>query len=120
MVVDDEETVRDLAARVLRQQGYTVLEAGNGDEALRVAEDFAERDIGLDLLVTDIVMPIMGGRELAYRLRARQSGAKVLYTSGYTDDIMIRQGQLQPWVEFIAKPFTPDSLALRVRETLDS
>ena len=120
LVVDDEETVREMVARVLRQQGYTVLEAENGDEALRVAQDFADKDIGLDLLVTDIVMPIMGGRELAYRLRARQSGAKVLYTSGYTDDIMIRQGQLQPGVEFIAKPFTPDSLAIRVRETLDS
>ena len=120
LVVEDEETVRSLAARILRQQGYTVLEAENGGEALKAVEEFADRDIDLDLLLTDMVMPLMGGRELAYRLRAKHTNTKVLYTSGYPDPAIIHQGPLGPSTDFIPKPFTPDELARRVREVLDT
>ena len=117
LLAEDEETVRGLSAKVLRGQGYTVLEAENGVEALRVAEQLDEDRI--DLLLTDIVMPVMGGRELADRLRASQGATKVLYTSGYSDGAVFSQQRLETGTEFISKPFTPESLAQRVRETPD-
>jgi signal transduction histidine kinase len=117
LLVEDEETVRGMSAHVLRGQGYTVLEAENGGEALRVAEQLDRGHI--DLLLTDIVMPLMGGRELADRLRASHAITKVLYTSGYSDGAVISQGRLNPETEFISKPFTPESLVRRVREVLD-
>lgn len=118
LLVDDEETVRGMAARVLRRKGYTVLEAENGGEAIRLAEQRDEGDI--DLLLTDIVMPLMGGRELADRLRANRHITRVLYTSGYSDAAVVHHGQLEPDSYFIPKPFTPDSLARRVRQVLDT
>jgi CheY-like chemotaxis protein len=111
LLAEDEETVRGLSAKVLRGQGYTVL------EALRVAEQLDEDRI--DLLLTDIVVPVMGGRELADRLRASQGASKVLYTSGYSDGAVFSQQRLETGTEFISKPFTPESLAQRVRETPD-
>jgi len=114
LLAEDEETVRGLSAKVLRGQAYTVLETENGVEALRVAEQLDEDRI--DLLLTDIVMPVMGGRELADRLRASQGATKVLYTSGYSDGAVFSQQRLETGTEFISKPFTPESLAQRVRE----
>jgi CheY-like chemotaxis protein len=119
LVVDDEESVRDMVAQVLRRQGYTVLEAENGGEALKVAEEIAQNRITLDLLFTDMVMPIMGGRELSYRLKASQSVVRVLYTSGYADTGAVNYGPLQADAQFILKPFTPDALARKVRDVLD-
>ena len=118
LLVEDEETVRGMAARVLREQGYTVVEAENGGDALRVAEEFGEQSI--DLLLTDIVMPLMGGRELASQLVARSAVSRVLYTSGYTDAAVVQDGALEPGVKFLPKPFTPDALARQVREALDT
>jgi PAS domain S-box-containing protein len=117
LLVEDEESVRNLTAQVLREQGYTVLEAANGSEAMNVAGDHAAEKI--HLLLTDVVMPQMGGRELAERLKIIRPTTKILFTSGYPDSTIIYQGLLDPDVDFIAKPILPSTLARKVREVLD-
>lgn len=118
LLVEDEETVRSMASRVLRDQGYTVLEAENGDEAIKVAE--AAETGAIDLLLTDVIMPIMGGKELADRLLSERGVGSVLYTSGYAEASSPRFGRLEPGAEFMPKPFSPKTLIRRVRETLDA
>jgi PAS domain S-box-containing protein len=117
LFVEDEAALRDLAVRFLRQQGYTAWGAANGEEALRIAQEHAEERI--HLLVTDVVMPQIGGKDLAERLRVLRPDLKVLFTSGYADDAVIRHGVLAPGMNFLQKPFSLRSLAQRVRETLD-
>src|SRR5262249_33671700 len=116
LLVEDQEEVRSLAREVLQMVGYTVLEAENGRDALRVAGAHPD---GIDLLLTDVVMPQVGGRDLADRLRANRPGLRVLYMSGHTDDAIIHHGVLDPGGAFLQKPFTPETLAKRVREILD-
>ncbi len=118
LLVEDEVAVRSLAARVLSDQGYTVLSASNGVEALRIADAMPLPEI--DLLLTDVIMPIMGGKEVADRLTAMRPDLKVLFTSGYTDDTIARQGILKPGTAFTHKPFSPTELAAKVRQVLDS
>jgi CheY-like chemotaxis protein len=108
--------VRVLAARVLRAQGYIVLEAENGDEALSIAQQRG-RAI-MHLLLTDVVMPRMSGKMLAERMTALLPDLKVLFTSGYANDTIISQGS-QPGIAFLQKPFTPATLARKVRDVLD-
>ena len=116
LLVEDEEGVRELARDILRATGYTVIEARDGAEALLLSE----RHQGpLDLLLTDVVMPRMSGRELAERLTPLRPDLSVLYMSGYTDDAVIRHGVLGAGTAFLQKPFTPAILVGRVRETLD-
>jgi PAS domain S-box-containing protein len=117
LVVEDELSVRDLAARVLERQGYELLVASNGDEALRLIQEQAGKKI--DLLLTDMVMPGMSGPELADRLRASHAEARVLYISGYSNNSMVRHGKLEPGIYFLQKPFSPEALARKVREILD-
>jgi PAS domain S-box-containing protein len=117
LLVEDEALVRDIAAQTLRARGYTVLEAGNGDEALRVVQ--SHRGM-IDLVITDVVMPQMGGTELAERLEEMLPGIKVLFTSGYTDNAIVSQGVLEPNTAFLHKPFTPGAIARKVREVLDT
>ncbi|HUT21042.1 MAG TPA: GAF domain-containing protein [Anaerolineae bacterium] len=117
LVAEDEEAVLGLACRVLREYGYTVLEAGGPEDALRLAGEHTGR---IDLLLTDMVMPGMSGRELAERLLPLRPGMVVLYTSGYTDDAIVRHGVLGSGMPFLHKPFTPVTLAHRVREVLDA
>ena len=116
LLVEDEGGVRALTRHVLQAAGYTVLEAADGAEAVRLAAAHRGR---VHLLVTDVVMPGVGGRELAGRLAAGQPGLKVLYLSGYTDDAVVRHGVLEEHVHFLQKPFTPAALAHKVREVLD-
>ena len=116
-LVEDEPIVRSMASQVLREQGYTVLESTNGVEALRVAEERASEE--LHLLLTDVVMPLMGGRDLAERLRTQHPETRVLYTSGYTDVAVVHADQGESSTDFIQKPFPPVALALKVREVLD-
>lgn len=117
LLVEDEESVRNLTARILREQGYRVLDASTGVEALRVAQEHAGEEI--HLLLTDVVMPKMGGKALAEGLRNTHSTGKVLYTSGYTRDYIVRYEVLDAEVNFLEKPFTRDQLVCKVREVLD-
>jgi signal transduction histidine kinase/ActR/RegA family two-component response regulator len=116
LLVEDEEAVRELARDILQGQGYTVLEARNGGEALLACE----RHQGpIPLLLTDVVMPQMSGRQLAERLALLRPDMKVLYMSGYTDDAVIRHGVLDAGIAFLQKPFTPATVTHGVRELLD-
>jgi PAS domain S-box-containing protein len=117
LLVEDELEVRGLARDILRQQGYTILESADGDEALRIGREHAGP---IHLLVTDVVMPLMGGRELADRLRAGRRETKVLYVSGYTDDAILHKGVSETGTAFLPKPFTAAELAHKVREVLDT
>jgi PAS domain S-box-containing protein len=117
LLVEDEHALRALSCRVLKGRGYHVLEAEHGTEALRVAEHSRGP---IHLLVTDVVMPQMGGRELADRLAVLHPNLKVLYLSGYTDDAVVRYGVSEARASFLQKPFTPASLAQKVREVLDT
>jgi PAS domain S-box-containing protein len=116
LLAEDAAPVRAVAKLILERCGYTVFEAPNGKVALDVAAGHRE---GVDLLVTDVVMPEMSGRELADRLRELRPGIKVLFVSGYTDDAVIRHGILDPGNAYLQKPFTPEALALKVRDVLD-
>jgi CheY-like chemotaxis protein len=116
LLVEDEAAVRNLTRRVLEGYGYTMLTTENGYEALRVAQ---ERQGPIHLLLTDVVMPKMGGRELAERLTPARPEMKVLYLSGYTDDAIVHHGVLEPGIAFLQKPFTPQVLGRKVREVLD-
>ena len=116
MVVEDEPSVRSMMATAFPDQGYEVLVAGNGEEALRVFETNSRERI--ELLITDVVMPQMGGPELAERLHDARPDIKVLFTSGYTGSSHLNT--LAPGTEFLAKPYLPSSLTIRVRELLDN
>jgi signal transduction histidine kinase/CheY-like chemotaxis protein len=118
LLAEDEATVRSLAGRALRQQGYTVLEAANGLEALSLAQNQREKEI--HLLVTDMVMPQLGGAELANQLKNARPGLKVLYMSGYTDSTIIRYGLPQAGIAFLQKPFSTQRLVRKVRDMLDT
>ncbi len=116
LVVEDEDGVRRLACRILRAQGYTVLEARNGSEALST---FQDHDGVIELVLTDVVMPEMGGRHLHERLLAVNPNLAVLFMSGYTDDAVVRHGVLESETNFIQKPFSYAGLANAVRNVLD-
>ena len=115
LLVEDEEAVRQLAEEVLQSNGYRVLGASNGNEAVIVAE---KHDGVINLMVTDVVMPHLGGRELAEKLSVTRPDMRVLYMSGYTDDAIVHHGVLDGRAAFLEKPFAPDALALKVREVL--
>jgi PAS domain S-box-containing protein len=117
LLVEDESSLRGLTARVLRGQGYTVLEASNGDEALSVARELMKEKI--HLLLTDVVMPQMGGKELVKRFKGIHPRVKVLFISGYTDQVITHRGVLKPGTPFLQKPFSPVALSKKVREVLD-
>ena len=117
LVVDDEPTLRMLIQRSLQQAGYRVLVASNGVEVLECIETHAGR---IDLLVTDLVMPVMGGRELVERLNARGTSLRVLFISGYTDDEVTRRGLLEPGCAFLPKPFGLDAFIGKVREVIEA
>jgi CheY-like chemotaxis protein len=113
LLVEDQAQLRSVTARALRERGYRILEASNGEEALRVLSRHAEP---LDVLVTDVVMPQMGGPELAEHVRRRVPGVRVLFTSGYTDPARASFDTMAPGTQFLQKPFTPGILAGKVRE----
>jgi len=117
LLVEDALRVRAVVREILEMNGYHVLEARHGAEAI----DISERHRGpIQLMVTDVVMPQMSGRELAQRLQPVRPDMRVLYMSGYTDDAIVRHGVLGEGIAFLSKPFTPDALALKVREVLEA
>jgi CheY-like chemotaxis protein len=116
LLVEDEVAVRELMLAILAEQGYRVLAAQDGVEALQVAE---QHDGPIHLLLTDVVMPRMSGRALADQLRPLRPEMQVLYTSGYTDDAIVHHGVLEEGVHFLSKPFELETLIRKVRSVLD-
>ena len=117
LVVEDDEAIRRLTCRALEAQGYTVLSAAGAREAIRLCEEHAGE---IHLMLTDVVMPGMSGRELARSAAALRPLVKVLFMSGYTDNVIVHHGVLDAGTAFLQKPFTPRSLAQKVREVLDT
>ncbi|MEW6137038.1 MAG: ATP-binding protein [Thermodesulfobacteriota bacterium] len=117
LVVEDEEIVRELACEALDLLGYTALSAGDADEALAIGKNYKKR---IDLLLTDVVLPQMDGKTLYERFSRIRPHTKVLFVSGYTEDAIVRHGVLDAGVHFLAKPFTVDLLAAKIRDILDS
>ena len=116
LLVEDEDAVRKLARMILETSGYKVLDARDGQEGLALCE---AHEGPIDLLVSDVVMPELGGRELAESALKLRPGLKVLFMSGHTQDVVLKEG-VQKGTAFLQKPFTPVALAQKVRETLDS
>jgi len=116
LIVEDNEDVRKLSVRVLEEQGYKVLEASTGDDALLL---FKERKEPIHLILVDVVMPGLSGRQMVEQLRQTYQDFKVLYMSGYTENTIVHHGALEKGINYIAKPFTVDGLARKVREVLD-
>jgi len=116
LIVEDDYGLRKFAQEVLQSYGYRILVAENGEDALRVSDEY---ESPIHLLLTDVVMPRMGGKELAERLQPLYPQMKVIYMSGYTDNAIVHHGVLAPGLNFLEKPFTPEGLARKVREALD-
>jgi CheY-like chemotaxis protein len=116
LLVEDNEQVRELTHAVLASRGYSVLVAENGPAVQKICAQHKE---DIDLLLTDVVMPGVSGREVAKLVTARWPGVKVLFMSGYTENSIIHHGVLDDGTFFLAKPFTPSALTNKVREVLD-
>jgi CheY-like chemotaxis protein len=117
LLVEDDDRVRALSCEILQEHGYTVLEARHGEDAVDITQRYHG---GIHLLLTDVVMPGMGGRELAVRLRPGRPQMRVLYMSGYTADVIVHHGVLDGSEAFLPKPLTPMTLLSKVREALDA
>jgi PAS domain S-box-containing protein len=117
LLVEDESAVRTFVARALRQQGYQVLDASNGGEALMIAEQHPGT---IHLLLTDVIMPRISGKQLAERLRLMRTDLRILYMSGYAEEIIAPHGVLEPGAAFIEKPLTAEGLGRKIREILDA
>lgn len=117
MLVDDEDYIRELVGAILSIEGYNILEAGSGAQALKVCDGFEGK---IHLLLTDVVMSPMSGGELVNEIMPRRPDLKVLYISGFPDDAMVQYGINQSQVAFLAKPFTPKALVQKIRSILDA
>ena len=117
LVVEDNELVRNMTSEALKQYGYRVIEAPGGEQALKVIGAYTEK---IDLLLTDVVMPGLNGRELADQILALRPGIKVLYMSGYADNAIVQYGVMKPGLAFIEKPFSPETLAETIRQIVSS
>ena len=117
LLVEDEDSVRKITSQFLQQQGYTVLEANHAQQALQI---FSKQGQRIDLLITDVVMPDISGRELAQRLHQERADLKVLYISGYADDVLSEHGMLETEIMFLEKPYSSQALFTKVRETLET
>ena len=117
LIAEDEPDLRELARIFLEDYGYKVLEAASADQAIETAEITAEP---IHLLLTDVIMPGMSGRQLAERILSKRPQTRIMYMTGYTDDMVVQHKVLEPGVQLLQKPFTRADLALKVRATLDA
>ncbi len=115
-MVEDEPAVLRMTVRILREAGYEVLEASNGEEAIRTASEYEHT---IHLIITDVVMPRLGGKELGERMKILRPDTKILFVSGYTDNSIVHHGVLEPGVQFLQKPYTAVRLARKVRDVLE-
>jgi two-component system cell cycle sensor histidine kinase/response regulator CckA len=118
MVVEDDPAVRRLVCVGLKDQGYEVLSAANGEDGLRVALD--REGPAISLVISDVIMPQMGGKVMAGRLEAKYPKLKILFTSGYSDETIAHQGMLDPGIALLSKPFSIATLVRKVRVLLDA
>ena len=117
LVVEDQNEARSVICETLRRRGYTVIEANNGPDAIVKGR---QHDVAIDVMLTDVVMPGMGGRRVAEVIRATRPNLKVVYMSGYTDSAIVDHGILEPGVTFVQKPFATDALLRKIRDILDA
>lgn len=117
LLVDDEDYIRELVSAILTIEGYHILEADSGPQALKVSDEYPER---IHLLLTDVVMSPMSGSELVSQLVPRRPDVRILYISGFPDDAVVQYGIHKSQVSFLAKPFTPKLLVQKIRAVLDS
>jgi CheY-like chemotaxis protein len=117
LLVEDEDMVRKLASELLEESGYIVLEANGGEEAINLGKAHTKP---IDLLITDVVMPKLSGKEVADQLRAVHPETKVLFMSGYTDEAIVHHGIVDSGIDFIQKPFSERALAQKIRDVLDT
>lgn len=117
LLVEDEDMVRNLTTELLEEHGYHVLRANGGEEAMRLS---GEHTAPIHLLLTDVVMPKMSGKDVADQMRVFHPETKVLFMSGYTDDAIVHHGIVDSHIAFIQKPFSDTGLALKIREVLES
>ncbi|MCL5743410.1 MAG: response regulator, partial [Acidobacteria bacterium] len=115
LLVEDEDAVRTLSIKILEKAGYKLLVAADPAEALRLVGSYSEN---IDLMITDVIMPGMSGRDLARELETSRPSMQVLYISGYTDNAIVHHGVLEAGLHFVQKPFTPQALTQKVREVL--
>jgi CheY-like chemotaxis protein len=118
LLVEDDDNVRSMISYILKSFRYTVLEAKNGEQALRLARDNHGRRA--DLMITDVIMPGMSGRVLADKIRSHSPGMRVLFMSGYTDDAIVQHGMLEDGIQFIQKPFLVNDFGVKIREVIAS
>ena len=116
LIAEDEPDLRELSRIFLESYGYRVLEAGSAEQAIRTVEEYSAR---IHLLLTDVIMPGMSGRQLAEKILQKDPNTKILYMTGYTDDMVVQHKVLEPGVQLLQKPFTRTELAVKVRTTLD-
>jgi two-component system, cell cycle sensor histidine kinase and response regulator CckA len=117
LIIEDEASVRDLSAAFLKRQGYRIITAANAGEAILYAET---QTAPIDLLLADVVLPGMNGREVAERIQRAHAETAVLFTSGYTEDTIVRRGVLSDTIHFVGKPYSLQTLAHKVRQVLDA
>jgi DNA-binding response OmpR family regulator len=116
LLIEDDATLRDLLCEILEAAGYTVLVADSGATALRIAEEYSG---AIPLIVTDVIMPGLSGRQAAETVKAARSEVDILFISGYTSEAIAKHGVLEPGAKFLSKPFTTEDLLRKVRDVLD-
>jgi DNA-binding NtrC family response regulator len=116
LIVEDDDALRNITKKMLQKYGYNILEAENGEKALNIGET---HEGPIHLLLTDVVMPVMSGSDLSEKLQSIRPETRVIYMSGYTDNAIVHHGILKQKINFIEKPFSPESLSKKVRQVLD-